>query len=91
MIEEGKLKNLILLIKQYIRNLSRSMLLGRSNEIYEEPRIILKKLTGNLRRNASEQKALHYCLWSRWAQMFKEAEKGDKEVFIERTEDALKN
>jgi Fe-S oxidoreductase len=30
------------------------------------------------------------CCGAGGAQMFKEAEKGDKEVFIERTEDALK-
>ena len=30
------------------------------------------------------------CCGAGGAQMFKEAEKGDKEIFIERTEDALK-
>jgi heterodisulfide reductase subunit D len=62
--------------------------LGRANEIYDEPRMILNKLTGNLvemRRN----KSFALCCGAGGAQMFKEAEKGDKEIFIERTEDAL--
>jgi Fe-S oxidoreductase len=63
--------------------------LGRANEIYDEPRSILKKLTGNfveMHRN----KSFALCCGAGGAQMFKEAEKGNKEVFIERTEDALK-
>jgi Fe-S oxidoreductase len=35
-------------------------------------------------------KSFGLCCGAGGAQMFKEAEKGDKEVFIERTEDALK-
>lgn len=34
-------------------------------------------------------KSFSLCCGAGGAQMFKEAEKGDKEVFIERTEDAL--
>jgi heterodisulfide reductase subunit D len=63
--------------------------LGRANDIYEEPRKILSKLTGNqieMERNRS----FALCCGAGGAQMFKEAEKGDKEIFIERTEDALK-
>jgi Fe-S oxidoreductase len=63
--------------------------LGRANEIYDEPRSILNSLTGNfveMHRN----KSFALCCGAGGAQMFKEAEKGDKEVFIERTEDALK-
>jgi Fe-S oxidoreductase len=63
--------------------------LGRANDIYTEPRSILKSLTGNfveMHRN----KSFALCCGAGGAQMFKEAEKGDKEVFIERTEDALK-
>jgi len=62
--------------------------LGRANGIYDEPRSILKSLGSNvveMKRNKS--KAL--CCGAGGGQMFKEAEKGDKEVFIERTEDAL--
>jgi len=63
--------------------------LGRSNNIYDEPREILKKLTGNtVEMECSRSFAL--CCGAGGAQMFKEAEKGDKEIFIERTEQALK-
>lgn len=62
--------------------------LGRANEIYEEPRNIIKTITKDfteMRRNRS----FALCCGAGGAQMFKEAEKGDKEVFIERTEEAL--
>jgi heterodisulfide reductase subunit D len=63
--------------------------LGRSNDIYTEPRSILKRLTGNF-AEMHRNKSFALCCGAGGAQMFKEAEKGDKEVFIERTEDALK-
>ena len=63
--------------------------LGRANDIYDEPRNILKKLTGNL-VEMRRSKSFALCCGAGGAQMFKEAEKGSKEVFIERTEDALK-
>ena len=89
MIEEGKLK----IDPASLNNISVTYhdpcYLGRSNEIYEEPRIILKKLTGNL-VEMHRNKSFALCCGAGGAQMFKEAEKGDKEVFIERTEDALK-
>lgn len=62
--------------------------LGRANDIYSEPRSVLKSLTGNfveMKRN----KSFALCCGAGGAQMFKEAEKGRKEVFIERIEDAL--
>lgn len=63
--------------------------LGRANKIYEEPRNVLKNLTSRyteMHRNRS----FALCCGAGGGQMFKEAEKGNKEVFIERTEDALK-
>lgn len=63
--------------------------LGRANDIYDAPRSILKNLTVNvveMHRNRS----FALCCGAGGAQMFKEAEKGNKEIFIERTEDALK-
>jgi heterodisulfide reductase subunit D len=63
--------------------------LGRANDIYDEPRKILKKLTGNF-VEMDRNKSFALCCGAGGAQMFKEAEKGDKEIFIERTEDALK-
>jgi Fe-S oxidoreductase len=63
--------------------------LGRANDIYSEPRFILKSLTTNF-VEMDRNKSFALCCGAGGAQMFKEAEKGDKEVFIERIEDALK-
>jgi Fe-S oxidoreductase len=63
--------------------------LGRANDIYEEPRNILRKIGVNL-IEMDRNKSFSLCCGAGGAQMFKEAEKGEKEVFIERTEDALK-
>jgi len=62
--------------------------LGRANDIYDEPRAILSGLTGNL-VEMERNKSFALCCGAGGGQMFKEAEKGDKEIFIERTEDAL--
>ncbi len=62
--------------------------LGRANKIYEEPRSLLKSISPNL-REMQRNKSFALCCGAGGAQMFKEAEKGDKEVFIERTEEAL--
>lgn len=63
--------------------------LGRANNIYAEPRNVLKSLTDNF-IEMGRSRSFALCCGAGGAQMFKEAEKGDKEVFIERTEDALK-
>ena len=65
-----------------------SCYLGRANDIYDEPRELIGKMTGRfveMKRNRS----FALCCGAGGAQMFKEAEKGDKEIFIERTEEAL--
>lgn len=65
-----------------------SCYLGRGNDIYEAPREILKALDSDLvemKRNRSNG----LCCGAGGAQMFKEAEPGNKEVNIERTEEAL--
>ncbi len=62
--------------------------LGRANNMYTEPRFVLAALSGNIvemKRNRS----FSLCCGAGGAQMFKEAEKGNKEIFMERTEDAL--
>ncbi|MCX6282564.1 MAG: (Fe-S)-binding protein [Bacteroidetes bacterium] len=62
--------------------------LGRANEIYEEPRNILKHLSPlftEMKRNRSSA----LCCGGGGAQMFKKAEAGTKELYMERTEDAL--
>jgi Fe-S oxidoreductase/nitrate reductase gamma subunit len=63
--------------------------LGRANDFYEEPRSIIKSLTGDF-AEMDRNKSFSLCCGAGGAQMFKEAEKGEKEIFIERTEDALK-
>jgi Fe-S oxidoreductase len=62
--------------------------LGRANNIYEAPRDLIKKLDAELvEMKSCKSKGL--CCGAGGAQMFKDAEKGDKEVNIERTEEAL--
>lgn len=62
--------------------------LGRGNKIYEAPRNLLEKLEAELvEMKRSKEKGL--CCGAGGAQMFKEAEKGNKEINIERTEEAL--
>ena len=63
--------------------------LGRANEVYEAPRTLLKELGVDLvEMKRSRRDAL--CCGAGGAQMFKEPEKGDKDVNVLRTEDALK-
>jgi len=62
--------------------------LGRGNNVYEAPREVLTKLDAELSEmKRSRQHGL--CCGAGGAQMFKEAEPGNKEVNVERTEDAL--
>lgn len=62
--------------------------LGRANDIYEAPRSLIEKLDGEL-VEMKRCKTNGLCCGAGGAQMFKEAEKGNKEVNVERTEDAL--
>ena len=62
--------------------------LGRANGVYEAPREVLSKLDSEL-SEMQRCKQSGLCCGAGGAQMFKEAEKGNKEVNIERTEDAL--
>ncbi len=65
-----------------------SCYLGRANNIYEAPRIVLQQLDAELAEMKScRSKGL--CCGAGGAQMFKEAEAGNKEINIERTEQAL--
>jgi len=62
--------------------------LGRGNNVYEAPRKLIESLDTELvEMKRSRSKGL--CCGAGGAQMFKEAEKGNKEVNIERTEEAL--
>lgn len=65
-----------------------SCYLGRANGIYEAPRSVLEKLDAEL-VEMKRCKTNGLCCGAGGAQMFKEAEKGTKEVNIERTEEAL--
>ena len=62
--------------------------LGRANGVYEAPREIIQKLDIEL-TELRRCKSNALCCWAWGSQMFKEAEKGNKEINIERTEEAL--
>ena len=62
--------------------------LGRANDVYEAPRNVLEKLDSEL-AEMKRSKSKGLCCGAGGAQMFKEAEKGNKEINIERTEEAL--
>ena len=62
--------------------------LGRANNEYEAPRDVLAKLESELIEMKS-CKAKGLCCGAGGAQMFKDAEMGNKEINIERTEQAL--
>ena len=62
--------------------------LGRANDVYEAPRKLIEKLDAEL-VEMKRCKSKGLCCGAGGAQMFKEAEKGNKEINIERTEDAL--
>lgn len=62
--------------------------LGRANNVYEAPRDLIRKLDAELVEMKS-CKSRGLCCGAGGAQMFKEAEPGNKEVNIERTEQAL--
>ena len=65
-----------------------SCYLGRANDIYEAPRVVLQVLDAELAEMKS-CKSKGLCCGAGGAQMFKEAEHGNKEINIERTEQAL--
>lgn len=62
--------------------------LGRANDIYQAPRDLIKKLEVEL-IEMKRCKSNGLCCGAGGAQMFKDSEKGDKEIFVERTDDAL--
>jgi heterodisulfide reductase subunit D len=63
--------------------------LGRANQIYEAPRELIQKLDAEL-VEMKNCKSKGLCCGAGGAQMFKEPEKGNKDINIERTEQALK-
>ena len=63
--------------------------MGRGNSEYEAPRSVLNAIAST-KVEMERNKSFALCCGAGGGQMFKEAEKGDKEVFIERTEEALR-
>jgi heterodisulfide reductase subunit D len=65
-----------------------SCYLGRANNIYEAPRQVLEALDAEL-VEMKRCKTKGFCCGAGGAQMFKDSEKGNKEVNVDRTEEAL--
>tara|TARA_B100001250_G_scaffold262781_1_gene226435 strand:+ start:1029 stop:1781 length:753 start_codon:yes stop_codon:yes gene_type:complete len=87
LINEGKLE-----IKDALRNKRITYhdpcYLGRANNIYEKPRELIKSLGVELlEMKRSRRKS--FCCGAGGAQMFKEAERGKKEINVDRAEEAL--
>tara|TARA_B100001287_G_scaffold276139_1_gene285941 strand:+ start:5032 stop:5814 length:783 start_codon:yes stop_codon:yes gene_type:complete len=62
--------------------------LGRANNIYSEPREVIKSLGVNM-VEMKRSKRKSFCCGAGGAQMFKEPEKGFQDININRTEEAL--
>ena len=65
-----------------------SCYLGRANQIYTAPRELIQSLQADL-VEMERHKQNGLCCGAGGAQMFKEPEKGNKDINIERTEDAI--
>lgn len=65
-----------------------SCYLGRANGVYEAPRMVIERLDADL-VEMKRCKTNGLCCGAGGAQMFKEAEHGNKEVNVERTEDVI--
>ena len=63
--------------------------LGRANKVYEPPRKLIESLNADLKEMKScKEKGL--CCGAGGAQMFKEPEKGNQDINIKRSEEAIK-
>jgi Fe-S oxidoreductase len=88
LIEEGKLKIEGGEFKGKKITYHDSCYLGRANSIYEAPRELIKALDAEL-VEMKRCKTNGLCCGAGGGQMFKEPEKGNKDINIERIEDAL--
>lgn len=88
LIDEGKLSLNDTTLKGKRITFHDPCYLGRANEVYESPRDIIKKMGVNLvEMKRNRNRAL--CCGAGGAQMFKEPEKGDMDINVLRTKDAL--
>ena len=62
--------------------------LGRANRVYDSPRSLIRSLGVDV-VEMKRSKSRSFCCGAGGAQMFKDAERGDKEINIDRTEEAL--
>ena len=62
--------------------------LGRANGVYDSPRFLIRSLGVDV-VEMKRSKSRSFCCGAGGAQMFKDAERGDKEINIDRTEEAL--
>ncbi|MEN8204162.1 MAG: (Fe-S)-binding protein [Bacteroidota bacterium] len=87
-IEQGKLKISSGTLSGKTITFHDPCYLGRANKEYEAPREVLKAFSAE-KKEMHRNRSFALCCGAGGGQMFKEAEKGEKEVFIERTEDAI--
>jgi Fe-S oxidoreductase len=88
LIDEGKLKFEGGAFKGKKITYHDSCYLGRANGIYEAPRRVLEAIDVEL-TELKRCRSNGLCCGAGGAQVFKEAEKGNKEINVERTEEAL--
>ncbi|MCD4744871.1 MAG: (Fe-S)-binding protein, partial [Bacteroidales bacterium] len=88
LIKEGKLKINSDIFKDKKITYHDPCYLGRGNDEYEAPREVLEKIPSK-KIEMKHKKEFALCCGAGGGQMFKEAEKGDKEIFIERIEEAI--
>jgi len=88
MVDEGKLHLESEVFKGKTLTYHDPCYLGRANGEYDAPRKIIHSIPAGF-TEMKRNKSFALCCGAGGGQMFKEAEKGNKEVFIERTEDVL--
>jgi heterodisulfide reductase subunit D len=88
LIEEGKIKVEGGAFKGKRITYHDSCFLGRANNVYEAPRAVLEALDADL-VEMKRCRTNGLCCGAGGAQMFKEPEKGYKDINVERTEEAL--
>jgi len=88
LINEKKFKIDSSILKEHHITFHDPCYLGRCNNEYDAPRDVLNSISSKI-TEMKRTKSFALCCGAGGGQMFKEAEHGDKESFIERTEEAL--